>query len=68
MTFTYKYKENFEYEFSTILPRRSLLIMNKYARYIWSHSIKNRKTDDTIDAKIKRGKRISITFRTLKST
>lgn len=69
MTFTYKYKtgkDSFEYEFSTILPRRSLLVMNKFARYIWSHSIKNRKTDDTTKGKLKRGKRISITFRTLK--
>lgn len=45
--------------FELILPRRSLLILEKDARWKWMHSIPTR----THDNLIKRGKRISITFR-----
>lgn len=47
-----------------LLPRRSLLILSKEARYIYAHGISPRKTDvypdDTL---VDRGRRVSITLR-----
>lgn len=46
-----------------VLEARSLLIMEKEARYDWRHGIAPRKSD-VIDGKtIQRGRRISLTFR-----
>ncbi len=42
------------------LKRRSILILTDESRYIWKHSILSKKTDN----RIRRGTRISITFRT----
>ena len=48
-----------------LLPNKSLLILQDDSRYKFSHGISYRKTD-TIEGKIyKRGKRISITLRTI---
>lgn len=41
----------------------SLYIMSGDARMIWKHSMISRKSDTVDDIKIKRGRRISITFR-----
>jgi hypothetical protein len=41
------------------LTRRSIVILQKNARYKWRHSIDARKMDNGV----KRGKRVSITFR-----
>ena len=47
-----------------LLPRRSLLVLSKEARYIYAHGISPRKTDvypdDTL---VDRGRRVSITLR-----
>jgi alkylated DNA repair dioxygenase AlkB len=41
----------------------SLYIMSGEARYIWKHSMLSRKTDMVDGKRIKRGRRISLTFR-----
>lgn len=56
-----------EYKIEVLLPRRSLLIMKDDARYLWKHGIIKRKSDMENGKRIKRTKRISITFRTVKS-
>ena len=43
-----------------VLERRSVAIMNGDARYRWTHEIPNRKTEP---GRVKRGRRISLTFR-----
>lgn len=50
------------------LNRRSLLVMRDDARYMWKHAIASRKSDillldDGTEKRVKRGTRISITFR-----
>lgn len=47
-----------------LLPR-SLFIMQDEARYKWTHGIVTRKSDYVSGKKIKRGTRVSITFRTV---
>ncbi|MEM9878668.1 MAG: alpha-ketoglutarate-dependent dioxygenase AlkB [Pseudomonadota bacterium] len=51
------------------LPRKSLLLLTGPARYDWQHAIAARKTDPNPNAptaaRIKRERRISITFRSL---
>jgi alkylated DNA repair dioxygenase AlkB len=48
---------------SLLLEPQSLLLMQNDARYLWQHSIANRKTDNYQGLVIKRGRRISLTFR-----
>lgn len=48
------------------LPVGSLLVFGDEARYSWSHEISSRKSDVINGKRIKRGTRISITFRTVK--
>jgi 2OG-Fe(II) oxygenase superfamily len=45
------------------LPRRSALILSGEARYCWSHSIAQRKSDKVNGTLIQRSTRISLTFR-----
>jgi alkylated DNA repair protein alkB family protein 8 len=45
------------------LPRRSLLILEKDARYLWSHGISPRKYDKVNGQLIPRKRRLSFTFR-----
>ncbi|RHZ62732.1 hypothetical protein Glove_335g4 [Diversispora epigaea] len=48
------------------LPDRSLLILSNEARYVWSHSIRARKSDQLDNGQVReRGPRISLTLRTL---
>lgn len=49
-----------------IIPRKSLLIMEKEARYDWKHGIDKRKTDIINGNKVYRGKRVSVTIRNTK--
>lgn len=50
---------------SVLLPRRSLLVMTGEARFAWTHSIQNRKTDLVDGIQVSRNRRISLSFRTL---
>ena len=45
------------------LPRRSAVILKGESRYNWKHSIPGRKTDKLNNQIMKRGRRISLTFR-----
>ena len=48
---------------SLLLEQKSLVILQKDARYLWQHSIAARKKDQYSGASIERGRRISLTFR-----
>eukprot|EP01125_Pyxidicula_operculata_P019315 TRINITY_DN6997_c0_g1_i1.p1 TRINITY_DN6997_c0_g1~~TRINITY_DN6997_c0_g1_i1.p1 ORF type:complete len:597 (-),score=136.12 TRINITY_DN6997_c0_g1_i1:303-2093(-) len=50
-----------------VLPPRSLLILTKQARYCWSHGINPRKTDVIDNKLVDREKRISLTFRKVRT-
>lgn len=52
-------------KFSQLLEPRSLLTFSGEARYKWQHAIPQRKTDIVDGQKINRGRRISLTFRTV---
>lgn len=52
-------------KFSQLLEPRSLLAFSGEARYKWQHAIPQRKTDIVDGQKIIRGRRISLTFRTV---
>ena len=58
-----------EEKFSVLLPRRSAVLAEGDARFKWKHGIANRKSDKLSDGTIlKRGKRISLTFRYVDKT
>ena len=46
----------------------SLYIMSGEARYVWKHSMPNRKSDMVDGKRIERGRRVSITFRCVPSS
>jgi alkylated DNA repair dioxygenase AlkB len=48
-----------------LLERGSLLVLAGPARYDWRHSIPTRKSDPIGDQVISRGRRVSLTFRTV---
>lgn len=48
-----------------LLDRRSLAVMTGPARYEWTHSIPKRKTTEQGGIRIARGRRLSVTLRTL---
>eukprot|EP01124_Arcella_intermedia_P004748 TRINITY_DN1271_c0_g2_i2.p1 TRINITY_DN1271_c0_g2~~TRINITY_DN1271_c0_g2_i2.p1 ORF type:complete len:577 (-),score=146.76 TRINITY_DN1271_c0_g2_i2:43-1677(-) len=54
--------------FEVLLPPRSLLIMTKEARFLWSHGIPARKTDLIDGALVERKKRVSLTFRKVRAS
>ncbi len=45
----------------------SLLVMRGPARYSWRHAIAARKSDPTPRGRVPRGRRVSVTFRTVQS-
>jgi alkylated DNA repair dioxygenase AlkB len=49
-----------------LLERGSLLVLAGPARYDWRHSIPARKSDRIGDQVISRGRRVSLTFRTVR--
>ena len=51
-----------------VLERRSVAIMEGDARYRWTHEIPHRKTEPGSSGKVKRGRRISLTFRKVKGS
>lgn len=51
---------------STILGPRSLLVLSNEARYDWTHAIPARLEDPFGEEMLKRSRRISLTFRTVK--
>ena len=53
-------EKNAKRKVNQVLDRRSVAIMNGDARYRWTHEIPNRKTES---GRVKRGRRISLTFR-----
>lgn len=55
-------------EKSLYLERRSLLVLTGEARYEWRHSIAARKTDTVDGVRMARGRRLSLTFRTVRKT
>jgi len=67
-----KYTEGAEKKWDLYLPERSVLVMSKDARYHWKHGIPGR-THDLVEDEdgnhkpclIKRGIRLSVTFRWL---
>jgi alkylated DNA repair dioxygenase AlkB len=50
---------------SLLLKRRSLLILKGSARYEWQHGIAPNKVDLYDGQRIVRGRRVSLTFRTI---
>jgi alkylated DNA repair dioxygenase AlkB len=48
-----------------LLEPRSLIVLEGDARYKWQHAIPKRKTDNWSGQKFTRGRRISLTFRTM---
>jgi alkylated DNA repair dioxygenase AlkB len=48
-----------------LLERGSLLVLARQARYEWRHAIPGRKTDEIDGRKLSRGRRVSLTFRTV---
>ncbi len=50
---------------SLFLPSRSLLLLQGDARYHWQHGIAKRKSDVVDGVKMQRGRRVSLTFRTV---
>jgi alkylated DNA repair dioxygenase AlkB len=50
-------------EMSVLLEARSLIVMERDARYVWLHSIAPRKIDKIGNLSFQRERRISITFR-----
>ena len=57
--------ENEEYTAEKYVDAGSLYIMSGPVRYLWKHAIKSRKSDMVEGSKKLRGRRISITFRTV---
>jgi alkylated DNA repair protein alkB family protein 8 len=49
------------------LPRRSLCIMSDEARYGWTHGISERKSDLVDNTVLKRGLRVSLTLRRVRT-
>jgi len=49
-----------------VLERRSLLVLTGEARYLWKHSIEKKRSDLIDDCLRPRGRRVSITLRSLK--
>lgn len=47
------------------LPRRSLVVVQDEARNLWTHAIPARKTDVQEGVRLPRGRRVSLTFRTI---
>jgi alkylated DNA repair dioxygenase AlkB len=50
---------------SLFLPPRSLLLLQGDARYYWQHEIAKRKSDVVDGLKVHRGRRVSLTFRSV---
>jgi len=52
-------------EFELLLEVKSLAVMTKQSRFDWSHEIKKRNFDNRGGLKIRRGRRLSLTYRTI---
>jgi len=52
-------------EFELLLEVKSLAVMTKQSRFDWSHEIRKRKFDNLGGLKIRRGRRLSLTYRTI---
>lgn len=52
-------------EFEVLLEAKSLAVMTKQSRLEWSHEIKKRRSDRIGGLKIRRGRRLSLTYRTI---
>jgi alkylated DNA repair dioxygenase AlkB len=50
---------------SQVLTPGSLLMLSGEARYRWRHAIPGRKTDKVAGRSVVRGRRVSLTFRTV---
>lgn len=57
---------NEEESVEAILPVRSVAVMTGDARYVWKHSVPPRKFDTSQSIKIRRHRRVSLTFRSLR--
>lgn len=56
-------KDNESEIISFLLDKSSMVVLKEDARYSWMHGIKMVKTDNYFDHKIKRERRVSLTFR-----
>jgi alkylated DNA repair dioxygenase AlkB len=52
-------------EVELVLPVRSLVVMRGPSRSSWTHEIKKRRTDQVGGLRVRRSRRISVTFRTV---
>lgn len=52
-------------EFEVLLEVKSLAVMTKQSRLEWSHEIRKRSSDKIGGLKIRRGRRLSLTYRTI---
>ena len=55
-------------EFEVVLEVNSLAVMTKESRMDWTHEIRKRSSDYVGGLKIRRGRRISLTYRTINHT
>mmetsp|Transcript_8271 Transcript_8271/g.8143 ORF Transcript_8271/g.8143 Transcript_8271/m.8143 type:complete len:86 (+) Transcript_8271:758-1015(+) len=53
-------------EFNQFIPPRSMLAMTDEARYVWKHSIQQRRHDIVNGNMVHRKRRISLTFRKIR--
>lgn len=53
--------------FDRLLERRSAAVLSGQARFIFTHEIPSRKSDKVDGVKVERERRVSLTFRTLRS-
>ncbi|PYB76915.1 alpha-ketoglutarate-dependent dioxygenase AlkB [Rhizobium wuzhouense] len=51
---------------AAILPPRSLLVLEGVARHDWTHAIPARRSDIIDGVRVMRGRRVSLTFRTMR--
>lgn len=59
------FRNDDKYHVQIVLEPRSLLVLSEDARYMWTHKIAGRRSDK-IDGQMRpRGRRVSITFRTV---
>lgn len=56
------------HSFTQVLAPRGLLVLNDDSRFNWTHGIAARKSDVIDGKKIPRGRRVSLTFRTVITT
>ncbi len=57
------HRRNLQHAFDIVLQRRSLLVLHGESRDLWRHSIAARSSDSQNGCRIRRQRRVSLTFR-----